>query len=305
MSQATPDQIKEVNTKYHDLAATDYDSKWGIDFGDIGKTQVAGKLTKALGTTPRRFTHALEIGAGTGYFSLNLMRTGRIERLTATDISQGMLDRLAKTAKSLDLSVECVACDAEQLPLADSSFDLLLGHAVLHHLPNLERAFAHFYRVLQPGGTLLFCGEPSRYGDRLASIPKRAGTLLAPLWRTALGIGARPTNGANPNSSANEQDRLEPYVDVHAFTPNYLSELAADAGFERIDVSGEELLANLFGWTARSLEATAAKSEIPWGWSNFAFRAYVALQSIDRRLLEPYLPAALFYNLIIAARKPA
>ena len=39
--------------------------------------------------------------------------------------------------------------------------------------PTLRRAFAEFERVLAPGGTLLFAGEPSRYGDRLARVPKR------------------------------------------------------------------------------------------------------------------------------------
>ncbi len=151
---------------------------------------MTGKLTKALGSDPQPFAQAIEIGAGTGYFSLNLMRAGLIEKLTATDISQGMLDRLAKTATGLDLDVECVACDAEQLPFADRTFDLVLGHAVLHHLPDLEQAFTEFCRVLKPGGTLFFCGEPSRYGDRLATVPKRTGALLAPLWRRRPAAGA-------------------------------------------------------------------------------------------------------------------
>ena len=51
----------------------------------------------------------------------------------------------------------------------------MLGHAVLHHLPDLERSFAEFARVLRPGGTLFFAGEPSRQGDRIAAWPKRAG----------------------------------------------------------------------------------------------------------------------------------
>ncbi|PZS39844.1 MAG: class I SAM-dependent methyltransferase, partial [Pseudonocardiales bacterium] len=38
------DQIREVNTRYHDVAAESYDSKWGIDFGEIGQRQVLGKL---------------------------------------------------------------------------------------------------------------------------------------------------------------------------------------------------------------------------------------------------------------------
>lgn len=304
MRTATPDQLKDVNARYHDLAAADYDSKWGIDFGEIGQQQVVGKVEKALGGHPGHFENALEVGAGTGYFGLNLLRAGLIDRLTATDISQGMLDALSTTAGELGLSVGCTPCDAEELPFEDGSFDLVLGHAILHHLPNLVQAFAEFHRVLVPGGTLLFCGEPSRYGDRVASVPKRAGSLLRPLWRTALRIGPRGTDETVEGEGPGEQDRLEPYVDLHAFTPGDLTALAEESGFEEVAVRGEELLANLFGWTARSLEAGADWTEIPWAWRNFAYRAYIALQTVDGRLLEPYLPPSLFYNLIVTARKP-
>ena len=96
---ATAEHIKDVNTRYHDAAAEEYDAKWGIDFGGIGQEQVRLKLVKALGGLDgRRFGDALEIGSGTGYFSLNLVQLGLIERLTATDISPGMLKRLAATA---------------------------------------------------------------------------------------------------------------------------------------------------------------------------------------------------------------
>ena len=46
---ATPEHIKDVNTRYHDAAADEYDAKWGIDFGATGQEQVRLKLVKALG----------------------------------------------------------------------------------------------------------------------------------------------------------------------------------------------------------------------------------------------------------------
>ena len=68
------------------------------------------------------------------------------------------------------------AADAEALPFEDESFDLVFGHAVLHHLPDLDQAFREFHRVLAPGGRVVFAGEPSRYGDRIAAVPKRAAS---------------------------------------------------------------------------------------------------------------------------------
>jgi ubiquinone/menaquinone biosynthesis C-methylase UbiE len=294
-----PDEILDVNRRYHDVAARDYDAKWGISFGEVGRRQVLGKVTKLLGPRPERFPRALEIGAGTGYFSLNLATAGVIGSTTCTDISPGMLETLEGNARSLGLDVETAACDAAELPFEDESFELVLGHAVLHHLPDLDRAFAEFERVLAPGGTLFFAGEPSRHGDRLAAIPKRAALRVAPAWRRL--VGARPI----PLHDDGEEDHaLEALVDVHAFVPGDLSLHAERAGLVDVRVQGEELLANWFGWFNRTLEATADPADTPWLWIQYAYRGYLALQAVDRRLLEPRLPPRLFYNLMLAARKP-
>ncbi len=59
---ATPEHIKDVNTRYHDAAAHEYDAKWGIDFGDTGQEQVraeagsrrwAGATARASATASR------------------------------------------------------------------------------------------------------------------------------------------------------------------------------------------------------------------------------------------------------------
>jgi ubiquinone/menaquinone biosynthesis C-methylase UbiE len=292
-------EIRDVNTRYHDVAADHYDSKWGIDFGELGGDQVLQKVRKVLGGHPGPFASSLEIGSGTGYFTLNLMRAGVIERATCSDISPGMLAALSANAERLGLDVSTMPADAEALPFPDESFDLVLGHAILHHIPDLPRAWREFERVLRPGGTVLFAGEPSRYGDRLARVPKRAATIVAPLWRRAMRAGpAPPAEGGAPDAS------LESVVDVHAFAPGELSHMARGAGLRDVRVIGEELLANWFGWTNRTLEATADPDEVPWAWKFYAYRGYLALQRVDRRLLESRLPPAIFYNLMVSARKP-
>ena len=299
MARPTAHQIKDVNVRYHDAAAAEYDAKWGIDYEATGQAQVTGKLRKALGREPGRFERALEIGAGTGYFSLNLLRAGIIGEAVCTDISQGMLDSLAGTAERLGVPVQTVRCEAGELPFADASFDLVVGHAVLHHLPDLDAAFGEFRRVLRPGGTLVFCGEPSRYGDRLASVPKRAALVAAPAWRLLMRAGAR----RNGHEHGDDHD-LEKFVDVHAFSPRDLAAYARTAGFRDVRVRGEELTANWFGWFNRTCESTAEPAEVPWAWRQYAYRGYLAFQAVDRALLEPRLPAALVNNLLISARAP-
>ena len=94
-------------------------------------------------------------------------------------------------------------------------------------------------------------------------------------------------------------------VDVHAFVPGDLERHAEAAGFEAVRVQGEELLANWFGWFNRTLEASADPADLRRGWIMYAYRGYLALQAVDRRLLEPRLAPHLFYNLMLAARKPS
>ncbi len=297
-----PRAIHKANVRYHDLAASHYDDKWGISYGETGQAQVVGKLQKALGRQPEGFARALEIGAGTGYFTLNLLRAGVVEEAVATDVSPGMLQALQSSAARLQLSVQTERCEAASLPFGDDSFDLVFGHAVLHHLPDLDAAFREFRRVLRPGGTIAFCGEPSRYGDRIAELPKRGAHALSPVWRAAMRAGAR-RNGDN-GAAGTEEGRLEHVVDVHAFTPRDLTRHARAAGFESVRVRGEELAASLFGWTNRALEATADPDDVPFAWRLYAYRGYLLLQSVDQALLERVLPPAVFYNLLVSATAP-
>jgi SAM-dependent methyltransferase len=345
---ATPEQIRDVNTRYHDAAAVGYDAKWGISYEAVGRAQVLGKVRKALGGELRTQGRALEVGAGTGYFALNLLQAGVLAEAVCTDISPGMLRALEDNARRLELDVETVVCGAEALPFEDGSFDLVLGHAVLHHLPDLGRAFAEFQRVLRPGGIVLFAGEPSRIGDRLATVPKRAALAVAPLWRRLLRVGPAPAHRGPRDGDPDDHTleaavdvhafdpatleraaagagltdvrvggeelvanwfgwanrTLEAAVDVHAFDPATLERAAAGAGLTDVRVGGEELVANWFGWANRTLEATADPDGIPWAWRVYAFRGYLLLQELDRRLLEGRLPAAVFYNLMVSARRP-
>jgi SAM-dependent methyltransferase len=298
---ATTEEIREVNVRYHDLAAEHYDAKWGIDYGELGQSQVTGKLAKALGGDLGHYPRGLEIGAGTGYFGINLALAGAIDDYTASDISPGMLSVLAQTAATLGVDAATTCTEAAELPFEDESFDIVFGHAILHHLPDLDAAFDEFLRVLRPGGAIAFCGEPSHYGDRLAALPKRAAWRLSPAWRTVL--RARPAE-RDSSQEVVEEDDLEKIVDVHAFTPGTLARHARGAGFDAVEVRGEELAASLFGWANRSFEASARPEDVPLLWRKYAYHGYLALQKVDRAVLEPRLPPAVFYNLLVSARRP-
>lgn len=307
------EQIKDANIAYHDAAADEYDAKWGIDYGPIGQSQVAIKTRKVLGRHPRRFERGLEIGTGTGYFSLNMMQNDVLESVVCTDISDGMLKVVERSAETLGFAdrVSTLHTEAEGFDFPDESFDIVFGHAVLHHLPDLQESFNEFYRLLKPGGMIFFAGEPSETGDRLANYPKTAGHRLSPLWRRALGVKQASVEEAAAAAAGDTRPQeyldghaVEHLVDVHAFKPGDLSEFAKASGFEDVRVIGEELSANWFGWFNRALEADGVPSDIPNIWRQYAYRGYLGFQWFDRAALEGRLPASIFYNLMIGARKP-
>ena len=121
------EEIRDVNTRYHDVAAGHYDAKWGIDFGDIGCEQVLVKIDKAVGHRPDGWARSLEIGAGTGYFTLNLLRAGLIGEATCTDISPGMLAALRANVAALALSERALVlgCDALAALRREDKYDLV------------------------------------------------------------------------------------------------------------------------------------------------------------------------------------
>ena len=84
-----------------------------------------------------------------------------------------MVEAARANAARLGFSVEGRVADAEQIPYDDDTFDLVVGHAVLHHIPDVELAMREVLRVLKPGGRFVFAGEPTRIGDRVR--PRAAG----------------------------------------------------------------------------------------------------------------------------------
>lgn len=102
--------------------------------------------------TPQRI---LDVGAGTGYGSRGLEKRFGKSQVVALDLAEGMLQQ-AKQQKRW-LSKQRFLCgDAQQLPLADESVDLIFSNFTLQWCSDLQTVFREFRRVLRPGGLLTF-----------------------------------------------------------------------------------------------------------------------------------------------------
>ncbi|MHB1344385.1 MAG: methyltransferase domain-containing protein [Thermoleophilia bacterium] len=92
----------------------------------------------------------LEVGCGAGFDALAFIEAAA--DYTGLDITPENVDRTRAHLRLYDYTPELVRGDAENLPFADASFDIVFSNGVLHHTPHTEKAFAEAYRVLRPGG---------------------------------------------------------------------------------------------------------------------------------------------------------
>ena len=139
----------------------------------------AGRLRAVLRPEPGE--RLLEIGPGTGYYTLDLAKwVGPEGRIEIFDLQQEFLDHTMGRAAKRDLTnVVPTQGDATDLPYDDDSMDAVILTAVLGEIPDPGAALGEIRRVLKPGGRLIV-GEV--FGD-----PHY--TTLASLKRQAAGVG--------------------------------------------------------------------------------------------------------------------
>jgi SAM-dependent methyltransferase len=234
---------------------------------------------------------------------LNLMLAGVIGEAHVTDISPGMVAVAERNASSLGLTVHGKVADAERLPYDDASFDLVVGHAVLHHIPDVELALREVLRVLRPGGRFVFAGEPTTYGDAVARRLSHAAWLAATKVSHLPGLRgwSRPKDELRASSEA---AALESQVDLHTFHPAELGRLAVAAGAVDVRTAAEELTAAWAGWPIRTVEYALNPDRLGWRWKLFAFHTWQRLSWLDETLLRRFVPDALFYNALVTGIRP-
>jgi SAM-dependent methyltransferase len=295
---------KLANVLYHDWEASTYDEKWSISYDERCIDYARGRFEAVAGTDGWPYGEALELGSGTGFFLLNLMQAGVAARGHVTDLSPGMVEAAVRNATALGLDVDGRVVDAESIPYEDDSMDLVVGHAVLHHVPDVELALREVLRVLRPGGRFVFAGEPTDVGDWYA---RRLGRLTWETTTRLTRLAPLRHRWARPPEELAESSRaaaLESVVDQHTFDPAELGRTALRAGAVDVRTATEELTAAFLGWPVRTFEAAVNPERLGWGWAMFAYRSWQRLSAVDRGLSR-VLPQRLFYNVLVTGTKPA
>ena len=231
-------------------------------------TPVAARLVKFAGV---RAGHALlDVGCGTGVVAITAARNGA--RVSGLDLTPELLDRGRRVAGMYGVDLEVREGDAEQLPFADASFDVVLSTFGAMFAPDHERAASEIVRVLRPGGRFVLCNwtPEGTVGDFFRTL----GAYLPP-----------PPDGAAPPVAWGDENHVvglfEPLGARLAFARNEVvfrfdSADSAVGLYERVfgpvvtarllaetDGRAEELRGDMVAMYERHSEPTARGIEVP------------------------------------------
>jgi SAM-dependent methyltransferase len=117
----------------------------------------------------------LDVGSGAGTYLPALQQVCANVRYVGSDLSLGML-----AAHRAGLSGTLVDSDAQALPFAPASFDVVMANHMLYHVPNIPAAIAECKRVLAPNGLLIAATNSTQNMPEFAALFRRALMLLMP-----------------------------------------------------------------------------------------------------------------------------
>jgi ubiquinone/menaquinone biosynthesis C-methylase UbiE len=105
----------------------------------------------------------VDAGCGQGISFRLLARAFAPRRIVGVDCHRPSLALAEQAARNVDVEVDVMHGDCAALPLPDASADIVFCHQTFHHLVEQERALDAFWRVLKPGGVLLFAESTDAY----------------------------------------------------------------------------------------------------------------------------------------------
>ncbi len=142
-----PEHVKKIQVaQSFSRAAKTYDAAASF------QRDVGNELLRSIEPN-KKIDVVLDLGCGTGYFTQYLKEAFSQAHIIGMDLAEGMLC----VAQEKNQQTKAWVCgDAEKLPFADASVDIIFSSLALQWCNNLTELFSELYRVIKPDGTLLF-----------------------------------------------------------------------------------------------------------------------------------------------------
>ena len=215
------------------------------------------------------------------------MQSGVAQRGSVTDLSPGMVKVATRNGKRLGLDVDGRVADAEGIPYEDNTFDLVVGHAVLHHIPDVELSLREVLRVLKPGGRFVFAGEPTTVGNCyarwLADLTWKATIARDEAARAGLAGAVRRTNSTRTRARRRWNGSSTCTPSSRATWSRWRPTPAPCRCAPPARNSPPRCSAGRCAPSSRRCRRASSG----WGWAKFAFGSWTTLSWVDANVLAP------------------
>ena len=233
----------------------DYWTQRSHDFGTVRKNELENEMGQRWLHEIERFLpegrslDILDVGTGTGFFAVLLAQQGH--RVEGIDLTPAMLEEARRLAKQRNLDITFREMDAQNLAYPDDTFDVVISRNLTWTLPDPERAYASWFRVLKPGGVLLNFDADYAAHVRSHSVQNRKVAPDSPYGHVGM-----------TDALQQENDAITLSMDIGQARPEWDEEVLTRVGFQSCQTDtqvGKRLLGELDLTTAPMFGIFASK----------------------------------------------
>ena len=219
----------------------DYWTQRSHDFGTVRKNELENEMGQRWLHEIERFLpegrslNILDVGTGTGFFAILLAEKGH--RVEGIDLTPAMLEEARTLAKQRNLDITFREMDAQNLLYPDAVFDVVISRNLTWTLPDPERAYASWFRVLKPGGVLLNFDADYAAHVRSHSVQNRKVAPDSPYGHVGM-----------TDALQQENDAITLSMDIGQARPEWDGEVLTRVGFQSCQTDtqvGKRLLGEL------------------------------------------------------------
>ena len=219
----------------------DYWTQRSHDFGTVRKNELENEMGQRWLYEIERFLpegrslNILDVGTGTGFFAILLAEKGH--RVEGIDLTPAMLEEARTLAKQRNLDITFREMDAQNLAYPDDTFDVVISRNLTWTLPDPQRAYASWFRVLKPGGVLLNFDADYAAHVRSHSVQNRKVAPDSPYGHVGM-----------TDALQQENDAITLSMDIGQARPEWDGEVLTRVGFQSCQTDtqvGKRLLGEL------------------------------------------------------------